>query len=115
MMQLIKPTCPPPVFHFPCEASSNGCHLFPGQTPLRDFIRPLFCVGEGTGPYILSDSCMALGPMRSEVIKAILASRCIKRTETPDDLTGTIVFLASDDSDFITGQTIIVDGGSVLS
>lgn len=50
-----------------------------------------------------------------EVITAILANRCIKRTETPEDLTGTIVFLASDDSDFITGQTIIVDGGSALS
>lgn len=50
-----------------------------------------------------------------EVIKAILANRCIKRTETPENLTGTIVFLASDDSDFITGQTILVDGGSALN
>lgn len=50
-----------------------------------------------------------------EVIKSIVANRCIKRTETPEDLTGTIVFLASDDSDFITGQTILVDGGSALS
>ncbi|OGP66550.1 MAG: dehydrogenase [Deltaproteobacteria bacterium RBG_13_47_9] len=51
----------------------------------------------------------------AEVRKAIVDSRCIKRVETPEDLTGTIVFLASDDSDFITGQTIIVDGGSALS
>jgi NAD(P)-dependent dehydrogenase (short-subunit alcohol dehydrogenase family) len=50
-----------------------------------------------------------------EVIKAIVASRCLKRAGTPTDLTGTIVFLSSDDSDFITGQTIIVDGGSALS
>jgi NAD(P)-dependent dehydrogenase (short-subunit alcohol dehydrogenase family) len=50
-----------------------------------------------------------------EVIKAIMATRCIKRGETPEDLTGTVVFLASDDSDFISGQTIIVDGGSALS
>ena len=50
-----------------------------------------------------------------EVIKAGLAARCLKRVETPEDLTGTIVFLASDDSDFITGQTIIVDGGSAMS
>lgn len=47
-----------------------------------------------------------------EVIKNIIASRCIKRTELPEDLTGTVVFLASDDSDFITSQTILVDGGS---
>ncbi|MBP1730983.1 MAG: uncharacterized protein H6Q55_1412 [Deltaproteobacteria bacterium] len=50
-----------------------------------------------------------------EVIKAASAMRCIKRPETPDDLTGTIVFLSSDDSDFITGQTIVVDGGSALN
>ncbi len=50
-----------------------------------------------------------------EVITATVANRCIKRTEMPDDLTGTIAFLASDDSDFVTGQTIIVDGGSALS
>jgi len=38
--------------------------------------------------------------------------RMIKRAEVPADLVGTIVFLASDDSAFITGQTIVVDGGS---
>jgi len=31
----------------------------------------------------------------------------------PDDLTGTLVYLASGDSDFVTGQVIVVDGGSV--
>ena len=51
----------------------------------------------------------------SEVTKAIIAGRCIKRPETPDDLAGTIVFLSSDDSDFITGQTILVDGGSTFN
>jgi NAD(P)-dependent dehydrogenase (short-subunit alcohol dehydrogenase family) len=50
-----------------------------------------------------------------EVTKMAAASRCIKRPETPEDLTGTIVFLSSDDSDFITGQTILVDGGSALN
>jgi NAD(P)-dependent dehydrogenase (short-subunit alcohol dehydrogenase family) len=41
-------------------------------------------------------------------------SRCFKRDEKPEDLLGTIVFLASDESDFITGQTIVVDGGGVF-
>jgi NAD(P)-dependent dehydrogenase (short-subunit alcohol dehydrogenase family) len=41
-------------------------------------------------------------------------SRCFKRYEVPDDLTGTILFLASDDSDFITGQTMLVDGGAAF-
>ena len=49
-----------------------------------------------------------------EVIRMASAMRCIRRPETPEDLTGAVVFLSSDDSDFITGQTIIVDGGSAF-
>ncbi|GAC1326156.1 MAG: 3-oxoacyl-ACP reductase FabG [Chloroflexota bacterium] len=37
--------------------------------------------------------------------------QAIKRVEGPDDLVGTAIFLASRESDFITGQTINVDGG----
>jgi 3-oxoacyl-[acyl-carrier protein] reductase len=40
--------------------------------------------------------------------------RCIKELQTPEDLVGTVAFLASHDSDFITGQTIVVDGGFVM-
>ncbi len=43
-----------------------------------------------------------------------LKERSLKRLQTPDDLMGTLVFLASSDSDFMTGQTIVVDGGSVF-
>jgi NAD(P)-dependent dehydrogenase (short-subunit alcohol dehydrogenase family) len=41
-------------------------------------------------------------------------SRCFKRPETPEDLVGTLIYLCSADSDFVTGQAILVDGGSVL-
>jgi NAD(P)-dependent dehydrogenase (short-subunit alcohol dehydrogenase family) len=41
-------------------------------------------------------------------------SRCFKRAQRPEDLLGTLILLASDESDFITGQTIVVDGGMVL-
>jgi NAD(P)-dependent dehydrogenase (short-subunit alcohol dehydrogenase family) len=40
-----------------------------------------------------------------------VSSRAIKRASEPDDMVGTAVFLASDDASYITGQTIIVDGG----
>jgi NAD(P)-dependent dehydrogenase (short-subunit alcohol dehydrogenase family) len=40
-------------------------------------------------------------------------SRALKRDQTPEDLLGALVFLASADSDFVTGQTIAVDGGNV--
>jgi NAD(P)-dependent dehydrogenase (short-subunit alcohol dehydrogenase family) len=40
-----------------------------------------------------------------------LPLRCLKRPAYPEDLIGTAVFLASDDSNFITGQLIVHDGG----
>lgn len=42
-----------------------------------------------------------------------LAMRAIKREMLPEDLIGTLLFLASEDSDFITGQSINVDGGAL--
>jgi NAD(P)-dependent dehydrogenase (short-subunit alcohol dehydrogenase family) len=42
----------------------------------------------------------------------VLDQQIIKRNEEPTDLTGTVVFLASEDSDFISGQTINVNGGA---
>ncbi|MBN9049268.1 MAG: 3-oxoacyl-ACP reductase FabG [Rhizobiales bacterium] len=42
----------------------------------------------------------------------IVAMQCIPRPETPDDLVGTALFLASDNAAFITGQSINLDGGA---
>ena len=41
-----------------------------------------------------------------------MARRAIKRDEYPEDLLGTLIFLASSDSDFMTGQVLAVDGGT---
>lgn len=42
----------------------------------------------------------------------IVAMQCIPRPETPEDLVGTVLFLASDNAAFITGQTVNLDGGA---
>jgi NAD(P)-dependent dehydrogenase (short-subunit alcohol dehydrogenase family) len=41
-------------------------------------------------------------------------TRAIPRDEKPEDLVGTVSFLASDDAAFMTGQTLVVDGGSAM-
>jgi NAD(P)-dependent dehydrogenase (short-subunit alcohol dehydrogenase family) len=48
-----------------------------------------------------------------EEFEAVAQLQAIKRVEVPDDLVGAVSFLTSDDSAFMTGQTLSVDGGRV--
>jgi 3-oxoacyl-[acyl-carrier protein] reductase len=45
----------------------------------------------------------------------VVQTRAIKRLETPEDLVGAWVFLACSDSNFIAGQSLVVDGGSAMN
>ncbi len=47
-------------------------------------------------------------------MEGTMKTRALKRIETPEDLVGACLFLASADSDFITGQSLVVDGGSAM-
>jgi NAD(P)-dependent dehydrogenase (short-subunit alcohol dehydrogenase family) len=49
----------------------------------------------------------------SGVLDNMAKTRAIARQEEPQDLVGACIFLASPDSDFVTGQTLVVDGGQV--
>jgi NAD(P)-dependent dehydrogenase (short-subunit alcohol dehydrogenase family) len=49
--------------------------------------------------------------MPAEMIAAQVKTRAIQRDETGADLVGTVFFLASPDADFMSGQTLNVDGG----
>lgn len=42
------------------------------------------------------------------------STRCFKRHERPEDLCGALVYLASKDSDFMTGQCMVIDGGAAM-
>ena len=47
-----------------------------------------------------------------ELIERQKQIRAIPRDETPEDLEGALVFLASDESDFMTGQMMVINGGA---
>ena len=68
-------------------------------------------------------NCIAPGLVLTEAIarpglerfrEGAVATRFLKQPQMPQDLAGALVFLASPASDFITGQILAVDGGSVL-
>ena len=73
------------------------------------------CVNAIAPGLTVSDGTAENPSYTDDYYKATVNTRCIKKIETPEDLTGTIVFLASDDSNMITGQTIVVDGGAVFN
>jgi 3-oxoacyl-[acyl-carrier protein] reductase len=53
-------------------------------------------------------------PARDALNQQRLAARAIKRTEVPQDVVGAALFLCSAESDFITGQILVVDGGAQM-
>src|SRR5919108_2564022 len=64
--------------------------------------------------FTLSDSVVDENPGHVQTARdRAVQSRSLRRDETPQDLLGALVFLASAESDFITGQTLTVDGGNV--
>ncbi len=73
------------------------------------------------GPYHININAVAPGFTDTEASRSIAdvtkydTSRTpLGRLEKPEDLVGAVIFLASDESDFITGQTLLVDGGRVM-
>jgi NAD(P)-dependent dehydrogenase (short-subunit alcohol dehydrogenase family) len=63
--------------------------------------------------YILSDTGLENRTHVEEERISVRNSRAFKRDGYPEDLLGALIFLVSGDSDFVTGQSLVVDGGSV--
>ena len=69
------------------------------------------CIAPGL---TMSESVRSNPSWTESIIASNMASRALKREANPEDMLGTLIFLCSPESDFITGQTIVVDGGSVM-
>lgn len=70
------------------------------------------CVNTLAPGFTVTDAAMA---DEDGVQEERIGGRAIKRAEYPEDLTGTLLYLASSDSDFVTGQLFAVNGGYVLN
>jgi 3-oxoacyl-[acyl-carrier protein] reductase len=76
-----------------------------GQDRIRvNAVAPSAVMTEGTADFF--------GEKLEKAKKVIAAGQVIQRNLETADLTGTIIYLASDSSAFVTGQTHMVDGGS---
>lgn len=62
----------------------------------------------------MSENVKARTDWRDGGPTAKLAGRSLKRLQEPEDLVGACVFLASAESDFVTGQTLVIDGGGAM-
>lgn len=56
----------------------------------------------------------ATSPAERDRQAATIAARAIARMQTPEDVAGAVLFLASPAAAFITGQTLVVDGGRMM-
>lgn len=95
-------------------------HYVASKAAIIGFTRTLAREVGGDG---ITVNCIAPGGTLSEenpspeVLEARqkkTGDRAIKRVQVPEDLAGAVAFLASDDSAFMTGQTLVVDGGSAM-
>ena len=89
------------------------------------------CIAKELGEYNITVNSLAPGYTKSGASKKVQSAstlcseeefdkfvsdmRCLKRAQFPEDLAGAAVFLASEDSAFITGQLIAVNGGMAFS
>lgn len=101
-----------PVPYFPHYVASKGGAIALTRALAREVGADGISVNAIAPGLTLSEVVQRMYP--EETIRMHASSRCFKRDEHPEDLIGTVLFLASDVSDFITGQTIVVDGGAVL-
>jgi NAD(P)-dependent dehydrogenase (short-subunit alcohol dehydrogenase family) len=79
----------------------------------RELGKHNICVNTLAPGLIKTDGVHANADRTAAARDRVVESRALQREGYPVDLLGALIFLASEDSDFITGQTVAVDGGSI--
>ncbi len=102
------------------KGSASRIHYVTSKAGVLGFTRTL---AREVGKDGICVNCVAPGSTLAEespdeaTVKmrtAAAGERALKRVQRPEDLVGAVVFFASADSDFITGQSLVVDGGAYM-
>jgi len=109
MVNTEDPDVPMPPFHY--SVAKNGVS---GLTKY---------MAGALGPWGINVNAIAPGVTMTEATKKVVPEEiaqhlvmatALRKPLQPDDLAGTAVFLASSDSDMMTGQVLVVDGGQIM-
>ncbi len=111
-------------------SSTEGMKACPGFTPYSaakaGLINFTKCLATELGPYGIRVNCIAPdytptpgttgtgrdSPERDRLVASMIP---LRRQGTPDDMAGPVVFFASNLSNWVTGQTLVVDGGALVA
>ena len=106
-------------------SSTAAISSYPGLTPYvsskAGLVQMTRALAVEWGPYGITANCILPGPIATDINQAarqdpqinqqFLATMPLRRWGEPDEMGGLAVFLASDASSFVTGATIVIDGG----
>ena len=100
----------PHLLHY---VTSKGAVMTMTRCLAREVGDDNICVNSLAPGLVMSENVLAQESFNDAAVDANTATRALQRRQVPEDLIGAMLFLASADSDFMTGQCLVVDGGSV--
>ena len=104
------------------KGTPNMMHYVTSKGAIIAFTRALarelgddgICVNAIAPGLTMSENLVARADVIAPFLEASIKAAAFKREQLPEDLIGVLIYLASADSDFVTGQTIVVDGGGIM-
>lgn len=95
--------------------SSKGAIVAMTRCLARELGNRGICVNAIAPGLTMSENVVSNPIWQGQGAQATVASRAIQREQVPADLIGALLFFCSSDSNFVTGQTLVVDGGAVMN